>query len=220
MEQIASGHAFDDKGIRHTTRTSKTPRNYEPNYTNTKYTEGHKPMKDFTIQDQAEHVLEVAMAQDYSLRKRLEEFGHRGKNAVQSELQPHHDMGTSFPINPNELSRQQKREALGSLMNLMQKGDGCIKVQCAPDGSKQRQMEGYVKRDATSPTVHNKSVFITAVIDTHEDRDVMILDTPGAFLHVLIKDEVIMLLRGPLAETIVLIDPYVTYNKNEYRYCM
>ena len=76
-------------------------------------------MKDFTIQDQVEHILGVAMAQVYSLKKGLKEFGQDGKNAVQSELQQHHDMDTYFPINPNELTRQQKREALESLMNLV-----------------------------------------------------------------------------------------------------
>ena len=62
------------------------------------------------------------------------------------------------------------------------------------------------------------SVFITAVIDAHELRDSMVLDIPGVFLHALTKDKVVMLLRGPLAETMVLIDPeryrpYVTHDK-------
>ena len=33
-------------------------------------------------------------------------------------------------------------------------------------------MEVYKKGDATSPTVHSKSVFITVAINAHEDRDV------------------------------------------------
>ena len=75
-----------------------------------------------------------------------------------------------------------------------------------------------MKSGATSPTVHNKSVFIKTAIYAHEDRDVMILDIPGVFLHALTKYDVIILLRGPLAETMVLIDPeryhlYVTYDK-------
>ena len=68
----------------------KIPKNYEPNYTNKKYTEGtihinvdctkeYKPMKDFTIQDQVEHVLGVALAQVYSLKKGPEEFGQDEK---------------------------------------------------------------------------------------------------------------------------------------------
>ena len=65
-----------------------------------------KPMKDFTIQDQAQHILGVAMAQVYSLKKGLKELDQEGKNAVQSELQQHHDMDTYFTTDPKELSRQ------------------------------------------------------------------------------------------------------------------
>ena len=77
VEQVARGHAFDEEGRTRTTQKSKKPKNYEPSYTNKKYTKGtininmddmkeNEPMKDFTIQDQNEHVLGVAMAQVYS----------------------------------------------------------------------------------------------------------------------------------------------------------
>ena len=99
---------------------SKKPRNSEPKYNNKKYTEGtininmdmkeNEPMKGFTIQAQIEHVLGVTMAQVYSLKKGLKEFGQAGKNAVQSELQQHHDMDTYFPMDPIKLTRQQKKE--------------------------------------------------------------------------------------------------------------
>ena len=61
-------------------------------------------------------------------------------------------------------------------------------------------------------------MFITACIDAKEGRDVMILDIPGAFLHALTKEEVVMLLSGPFAKTMVFIDPeryrpYLTYDK-------
>ena len=87
VEQVARGHVFDKKGRWRTRRKSKKPKNYEPNYANKKYTEGtininmnymkeNKPMKYFTIQDQIEHVLGVALAQVYSMKKGLKEFGH------------------------------------------------------------------------------------------------------------------------------------------------
>ena len=88
----------------------------------------NEPMKDSTIQDQIEHVPRVAMAQVYSLKKGLEEFGQEGKNTVQPELQQHYDMDTYCPIDPKELSRQEKREVLESLMNLVKKRDGRIKA--------------------------------------------------------------------------------------------
>ena len=81
VEQLAREYTLDNKGKRHTTRASKKPQNYGPDYNNKKYTEGtininmdmkeNKPMKDSTIQDQLEHVLGVAMAQIYSLKKGL-----------------------------------------------------------------------------------------------------------------------------------------------------
>ena len=68
---------------------SKKLQNYEPDYNKQIYTEGtisinmdmkeNKPMKDFTIQDQIEDVLGVAMAQVYSLKNGLKEFGQDGK---------------------------------------------------------------------------------------------------------------------------------------------
>ena len=80
VEQVARGHTIDGEGRRRTTRKSKKPENYVPSHTNKKYLEGtihintyymrkHEPMKDFTNQDQVEHVLGSAMAQVYSLKK-------------------------------------------------------------------------------------------------------------------------------------------------------
>ena len=52
----------------------------------------------------------------------------------------------------------------------------------------------------------------------------MVVDLPGAFLHALrraraTKKQLLMVLRGPLAETMVLLDPtlyrpFITYDKN------
>ena len=78
----------------------------------------------------------VAMAQVYSLKKGLKEFSQDGKNAVQSELQQNHNMDTYFPINSKELTRQQKRKALESLVNLVKEQYDQIKAQCGAAGSK------------------------------------------------------------------------------------
>ena len=93
-------------------------------------------------------------------------------------------------MDPSKLTRQQKQEALESVMNLVKKRDGRIKASCAAEGSKQRRMEGYKKENATLPTVHTERVFITAVINTHTNRDGVIADIPGAFLHALTKYEI------------------------------
>ena len=96
VAQLARGHQYDANGRRRSTRTTKRPRNYEPDHGNKKYTEGSihvnvdmkkdDKMGAFTIQDQIEHVLGVTLAQVYSLKKGLKESGQEGKNTVQSEL--------------------------------------------------------------------------------------------------------------------------------------
>jgi hypothetical protein len=48
---------------------------------------------------------------------------------------------------------------------------------------------------------------ITSAIEAHECRRVITLDIPGAFLHADLDEEVIMVLRGELAELMVLVDP-------------
>ena len=83
VEQLASGHIFDTEGRRRLTQASKRPKHYEPNYKKKKYTKGtdhinidmqkHEPTRDFTIQDQVEHVLGVALAQVSCLKKGLKE---------------------------------------------------------------------------------------------------------------------------------------------------
>ena len=94
---------------------------------------------------------------------------------------------------------------------------------CA-DGSKQRNEPGYKKENATLPTVHKDSTFITCAIDAKENRDVMVVDLPGAFPHALrragaTKKQLLMVLRGPLTETMALLNPtlyrpFITHDKN------
>ena len=59
---------------------------------------------------------------------------------------------------------------------------------------------------------------ITSVIAAKEGREVATIDLPGAFLHAYTDEEVIMFLKGRLAELLVLVQPqlyhqYVTYDK-------
>ena len=50
----------------------------------------------------------------------------------------------------------------------------------------------YTKEDSTSPTVKIKSVIITAVIDTKENRYIAIADIPQAFLKAMLPDDTYM----------------------------
>ena len=82
-----------------------------------------------------------------------------------------------------------------------------MKARLVVDGRKQRSDDDPM--DAASPTVAKKSVLITGVIDTKEGRDVAKLDLPGAYLWAQ-QDQIIhMLLKGKIAELMVLAAPKI-----------
>jgi hypothetical protein len=134
---------------------------------------------------------------------------------VTKELKQLHNMKTFFPVDSKTLTKQEKQKAISSLMFLKEKRNGDVKGRACADGRKQR--EDFTKQDATSPTVSVDSIFLTAIIEAKEERDVACFDIPGAFLHAETNEDVTMLLKGPLAELMVLVDPslyrkYVTFD--------
>jgi hypothetical protein len=153
----------------------------------------------------------------YSLKKGLRKFQKVGEAAVSKELKQLHMRDTFTPQDSGTLSEAQKRGALESLMFLKEKRDGTIKGRACADGRKQR--ETAVPGAATSPTVSLEAVLITATIDAYEERDVAIVDVPGAFLSADMDEEVIMTIRGRLAELMVKAAPniyrkYITIDAN------
>jgi hypothetical protein len=151
------------------------------------------------------HVMGVILAQQYSVNKGIQLFGEKAKDAISKELQQLHDYGTYTPIHAHELTREERKDALSSLMFLTEKRCGKIKSKACVNGSTQRD---YIPKETTaSPTVMNDSVMITSAIEAHEGRKVVTMDIPGAFLHADLDEEVVMLLRGQLADLMVQVDP-------------
>ncbi|KAI2498585.1 Reverse transcriptase (RNA-dependent DNA polymerase) [Fragilaria crotonensis] len=84
------------------------------------------------------------------------------------------------PIIVAELTEQEKRRAMESLIFLVEKRDGTIKGRTCANRSTQRE---YMDCDeATSPTATTESIIITGVIDAKQSRDVMTADIPNAFV--------------------------------------
>ncbi len=134
------------------------------------------------------------------------------------EFQQLHDQNCWKPRDPSTLSREEKRNALSTVVFMKQKRDGRIKTRSCVNGSPQRN---YIKKeDVTSPTVGIDNVFTTGAINAHEGRDVMTFDIPGAFVTTKTDEYVIMTLRGHLCEIMTRIDPklyqkYITKDKKE-----
>jgi hypothetical protein len=74
-----------------------------------------------------------------------------------------------------------------------------------------------VKEEAASPTVALESVFVTSTIDARENREVVTINIPGAFLHAKNKDKVVMQMNGALGELMAKTDPklYIKYLVDE-----
>jgi hypothetical protein len=149
----------------------------------------------------------------------LKEFGKESEEAAIKEMQQHHDMETFQPRYSHELTGEERREALSSLMHLKKKRNGKIKGRSCAGDRPQRKV--FTKDEVASPTVTTESVLITTTIDVFEDRDVATVDLPGAFLHTEVdpNDDIVrMVLRGELAELMVKMNPsmyrkYVTPDK-------
>ena len=132
-----------------------------------------------TSEDQMSHVLHYIMTQ-YSLKSAIKKFGKDAETAAVKELDQLHFRYVAKPIENESLTMQQKQRALESIMIVNQKRDGSLKGRECADGWKQRD---YIpQEDATSPTVHLYSIFITSVIDAAEHRDTVVVDLPGACL--------------------------------------
>ena len=119
------------------------------------------------------------------------------------------------PCDPSSLTRDDRRNALSSLMFLTEKRSGEVKARACANGSVQRKH--VAKEEAAAPTVTTKAIFVQSTIYAHESRDVAMCDIPVAFLQADNPDFVLMQLDGILAELMVKIAPtlypkYVTTN--------
>jgi len=180
---------------------------YGTNHLVTQFTAGE------TIEYETEEatVLALAFAQTYSLFKGIQKFGDKGKEAAHAEMKQLHDRKCFEPVNINDYSEKERRQAMESLLFLTEKRCGKIKGRAVADGSKQRTWMS--KDEAASPTVHQESIMLTAAIEAREHRDVAIVDIPNAFIQtpnakVKKHHEVdLMKIKGKLAYILLDIDP-------------
>ena len=97
------------------------------------------------------------------------------------------------PVNPDELTFEEKIRALEAINLIAEKRDGRIKGRTCSNGSKQRKnmKDG---ENFSSPTVLLESIMPALIIDAYKGRSVGIMDVPGAYLHAKMPDNKIILL--------------------------
>ena len=117
----------------------------------------------------------VNFAQTFSLKQGIKRFGNKGKEAAKTEMEQLHMRNCFVPRKVNEMTSEQRKKALESLLFVTEKRDGRIKARHCANGSAQRQWMN--KEDTSSPTVMLQSVFLTCAIEAKENRDVAMVDT-------------------------------------------
>ena len=117
---------------------------------------------------------------------------------------------TFKPKHWRELTHTQRQTVLESEILLKDKRYGAIKDRAVDGGNKQRE---YIsKEDKSSPTVATEAVLLSWIIDTEEEREVAVIDTPNAFIQTRLEDEKDMefiKIHGVLVEIMVEIAPDV-----------
>ena len=133
-----------------------------------------------------------------SIHAGFKAFGERGKQATQKELKQIHNLNAYTPLDTTKHTNEEKRKAVPSLMFLKEKQCRRIKAQKCADGHK--QLEYRSKEDTAFPTVCLDSIFKTSTTKAHENKDVAVIDLPGASMYASMedKDKVIMVMEGCL----------------------
>ncbi len=109
--------------------------------------------------------------------KGLKKFGNEGHNAAFKEIKQLHDRIVFEPIHLYNLTDQERKRAMESLIFLVEKRNGRVKGRACANGSTQRD---YMDReDAASPTAATEAILITALIDAKQIRDVMTANIPN-----------------------------------------
>ena len=123
-------------------------------------------------------------------------------------------MGTYEPLDVSKLTRDEKRDALESLLFITEKRDGWIKSRKCAMGNKQRTYDGYDKSVGSSPTVTTKGLILTCGVDAFEGWKIAIVDVGTAFLHADNDKEILMKLQRKIVELLVQLKPTM------YRKCV
>ncbi len=132
----------------------------------------------------------------YGLKAGLRMFGDKGWDAIRKELTQFHTLQCFAPKDAKTLTRNERCNALTSLIFLTKKRTGKIKACACANSSTQR--EHIAKDEATAPTVTTEAIFIQNTIFAHEQCNVATCNIPGAFLQADNPDYVLMRLDSIL----------------------
>ncbi len=133
------------------------------------------------------------MLTHYSLKAGLEKFKTEGENSLNKELAQLNKMDVFVHMPESNLSDKQNCKVLSTVTFIEQKRNCRIKGRVCADSHKQHK--DFCKEEVASPTVTNKSVFLTGVIDFKEHRNMVTVGIMCAYLCAVYDQDVHMVLE-------------------------
>ena len=120
-----------------------------------------------------------------SVKKALEMYGDNASESIKKELKQLIEKGVFKPVRRADLSYDERRRAIRSLMFLKEKFTPSgkfqkLKARLVADGSRQ---DRTIYNDSSSPTASVPALFTVFGIAAAEGRDVASLDITGAYLN-------------------------------------
>ena len=148
-----------------------------------------------------------------SAQKGIKKHGQAALDALKKEFLQFKALDVLEPLDAFTMTDEQKREALRALSVIKEKRDGTIKGRTCADGSTQQGK--FSKLETGSPTLANDALFLSLMIDAHENRDVATADIAGAYLHAFMKEFISMRFVGWAVDLLCEVNPeykkYVVY---------
>lgn len=140
-----------------------------------------------------------------SAKAGIKKHGAAAEAALMSEFTQLEDLGVYESIDPNTLTKAQKKAALRSINLIKEKRCGKLKGRTVADGRPQKAL--YDKSETASPTVSTDGLMLSIMIDAHEGRDVATADVTGAYLKAYMTDFVIMKFTGDPVDILCKMNP-------------
>ena len=122
----------------------------------------------------------ASFTQQYMVQKGIKKFGAARVKATIKELNQLHKQNCFTPVDVSTLTTAKKSKAVNSLLFLNEKYTGEVKGRMVYNGKPTR--EWLSEEDSASPTASLESIFMTAVINTKENHNVMTADIPNEFI--------------------------------------
>ena len=129
---------------------------------------------------------EPSLFQQLSAKRGINIFGEPAVQALLKEFVQFSDLNVFKGIDPETLTKEQKREALRGLSTIKLKRSKELKGRVVTDDGPQRLK--YDKSQQSSSTCHQDIIMMSLLIDAMEKRCVGTGDVPGVYLHAHIKD--------------------------------